>query len=188
MLVISNWSCLLGLICNNRTIFQVDQCMRFFRKCKPLSQDQLIRAVYRVSGFHGNPSEKQKGDLKFFLDYLYFSYNLMQKNVLVVMKFYENYLFYLMLHPFAYTNSKVCNLQRWGFLGGATFPTHICNVQRVSHDHMHYYFIQWRWRKAPKFQISIVFWFVGNLEPPLPSASLDMTLPTYAINKVMTLC
>ncbi len=33
-----------------------------------------------------------------------------------------------------HTHSKICNLQRWGFLGGATiFPTHpkVCNLQTV---------------------------------------------------------
>ncbi len=47
-----------------------------------------------------------------------------------------------------------------GFPGGAkTFATHskVCNVQWVSHDHMHYYFIWWRWSKSAKSQISCVF-------------------------------
>ncbi len=64
--------------------------------------------------------------------------------------------FFCWFYNFSY-HSKVCSLQRCGFLGRATtLPTHskVCNVQRVSHDHMHHYFIQWR---SGKCQISRIF-------------------------------
>ncbi len=44
-----------------------------------------------------------------------------------------------------------------------------------GHEHMHYYFIWWRWCESLKSQILHTFWFICNLDPP-PRAIMDRAL------------